>query len=117
MSWHFNFFHEGEFDHPERMSKRLIAKLDMARAYAGVPFKITSDFREEKEGDEPSAHHHGLAVDIACTDGRARYLIVVALLRAGFTRIGVYDRHVHADIATEFDGPFAPEVLWPGVSQ
>lgn len=43
---------------------------------------------------------------------RARYLIVRGALGAGFTRIGVYDRHVHLDC----DPDLPPRVLWEGVS-
>ena len=111
-------FNASEFDQPDEMSDHLISLLDMARAAAGVPFVITSSFRERTVGK--SAHEYGLAVDIdimPLDESRQRKLIVAALLAAGFTRIGIYYSdnagHVHADIGDTVDpDKWRPDHMW-----
>jgi hypothetical protein len=90
------------------MDASFIAMLDLARETAGVPFKITSDFRV---GDA-KCHGRGKAVDIACTDSRSRYAILAALVGVGFKRIGIYDRHIHVDFCTEAEGFPRPRCWW-----
>ena len=112
------YFDKTEFDHPEKMHQETIAKLDVARGIARVPFRITSDWR-----DDSKAHRTGRGVDISCKanpddetgSSRMRWAIVNGLIRAGFTRIGVYDLHVHADDEGEETHP--QQVLWIGKSQ
>ncbi len=105
-------FDESEFSDFSKMSPRLIAMLDNARHEAGVVFKLTSTYRECPP-DKPQPHARGYAVDIACVESRKRYRILVGLAAAGFTRIGIYDKHIHADC----DPSLAPEVVWLGVSR
>lgn len=102
-------FDESEFSDFSKMQPKLLARLDNARHEAGVPFDLTSTYRE---GDEKS-HGRGYAVDIACTKSRARWHILRGLIAAGFTRIGIYDLHIHADC----DPSLAPEVVWLGKSK
>lgn len=95
----------------------LPAKLDQARHYANTPFILTSTVRSAEDneralGVEASAHLSGKAVDIRVTDSEARFNIVRGLIMAGFTRIGVYNAHVHADI----DESKPQQVLWIGIS-
>lgn len=105
----YEHFSSDEFDHPDKMDPNFLRKLDIARELAGRPFILTSDLRP----DERSAHSSGTAVDIRASSGAERWAIVMAALRAGFTRIGIYDRHLHLD-----DDPEKPSnVLWPGISQ
>lgn len=99
------------------LDKELVSKLDSARHVAGVPFRITSGKRTAEEnqlagGVQDSAHETGLAVDLRVPDGTSRFLMVSALLQAGFKRIGVYDKHIHVDI----DASKPQNVLWVGVS-
>lgn len=89
----YKFFSREEFAFPDAMDTEFLAMLDRARAFAGVPFRITSSFRE---GD-PLSHGYGQAVDIACVTSRERFWIVSGCLNAGFQRIGVYPKHVHVD--------------------
>ena len=115
-----SYFRASEFVEPERMANELVSRLEIARGAAGVPFKITSSFRELTDGD--STHEHGLGVDIDTVGSRDRYAIVSALLAAGFTRIGVYysdeGGHIHADIGDTVDPEkWAPNVLWIGESR
>lgn len=105
--WHtLRWFRREEFSAPEKMNTELLAGLDFAREHAGVPFKITSSYRD---GD-PGAHGRGLAVDIQARSAWVRFRILRGLFAAGFCRIGVYERHVHADIASHR----TQDVLWYG---
>jgi len=45
----------------------------------------------------------GCAADIACRGSRDRFIIVTALLEAGFDRIGIGDGFVHCD--TDWEKP------------
>ena len=108
------FFRPEEFgDHAHRMDPEFISKLELARAASGVPYKITSGWREKSE--DSKAHHFGKAVDIRAKTSAHRMAILRGLILAGFTRIGVYysTGHVHADTNTVEDG-FPQNVLWVG---
>ena len=105
-----NHFEPGEFKHPDRMDYGFMQRLDLARSFAGIPFEITSDYRDD---DDHSPHRTGRAVDIRSHHSLTKFKIVRGLLKAGFTRIGVYDRHVHVD--SDPQGP--SEVLWIGESR
>lgn len=76
----------------------------------GFELDITSSYRE---GDE-RCHGRGLAVDIACTNGANRMLLVREALSLDFVRIGIYDRHVHLDLCR---GDYPQQVIWIGVSR
>ena len=97
------------------LDRELCARLDQARHHANTPFILTSTLRspERALGVENSAHLTGKAVDIRITDSTARFKIVRGLILAGFTRIGVYDKHAHADI----DESKPQEVMWLGESK
>ena len=100
------------------LNHELVAMLDMARKYAGVPFIIkcglrTPERNAQVDGVEDSAHITGLAVDIAVSDSDRRFKIVSGALQAGFKRIGVYDRSLHLDI----DKSKPQNVIWWGVSK
>ena len=95
------------------MSPDLLAMLDQAREYAGVPFKINSAFRTveyEKSKGRPGTSQHckGLAVDIACYTSNFRMRIVNALLVVGFHRIGIGSRFIHVDIGYKGSEP----IIW-----
>lgn len=84
------------------MDEKLVQRLDLARSIAKVPFKVTSAVRCKTynvkiRGRKNSAHLTGNAVDIRCTDSSKRFLIIDALLRVGFNRIGIYDTFIHVD--------------------
>lgn len=101
----------------EGLDPELVSKLDTARKVAGVPFVITSGKRapEENEramGVEGSAHISGKAVDLRVPGSRERFLMLKGLFAAGFTRIGVYNAHIHVDTDSTKD----PDVVWVGVS-
>lgn len=111
INWgNYQFFEAREFTHPNKMDPRLLRKLDNARAFAGIAFVITSSFRPEST----TSHGRGTGVDIRCHDSLSRFRIVEALLHEKFTRIGIYDKHIHADIDSSEDAP--QEVIWWGTS-
>lgn len=100
------YFTDEEFQRvsssPMILDEDAIIKLDMARHYAGVPFKLNSAYRSPADnasvgGVERSAHLSGTAFDIACNNSYQRERIVAGALAAGFNRIGIGKTFVHLD--------------------
>ena len=96
-----------------KIDPQFVKKLDEARRLAKIPFIITSGYRCEKHNKEvggkaDSAHLKGVAADISCQTSTSRYLIVNALIRAGFNRIGIAKDFIHCDI----DKDKLQEVIW-----
>ena len=102
------FFEYGEFDSPDekgsyqQMSVPFLNKLTKARELAAIGFKITSGYRtpdhnEKVGGVSNSSHTLGHAVDIYAPTSRQKYIIINALLQAGFNRIGVAKNFIHVD--------------------
>jgi len=92
------YFKEAEY----KMDADFLAKLDEARELADIPFIINSAYRSveqnKKVGGKPnSSHLKGLAVDIKIKDSRTRYIVLNALIRVGFNRIGVASTFIHVD--------------------
>ena len=120
----FKHFTWEEFDSPDApgsgymCSMDLLHKLNVAREHAKCPFKITSGYRTkaynkdlQKRGYKASvnsSHCKGLAADIAITDNKRRWTIINALIRAGFTRIGISETFLHVDI----DNDKQQHVIW-----
>lgn len=99
----------------EGLDPKLVEMLDKARGLAKVPFRITSGRRSAEQnqaagGVMDSSHTRGLAVDLACYDSRTRMRMLCGLVLAGFTRVGVYSSHLHADV----DDSLPADVLWLG---
>ncbi len=87
--------------------------LDVARFHAGVPFIINSAYRtvehEESRGrDGSSSHTKGVAVDLKAQNSRSRFRIIEGLIKAGFTRIGIHEGFIHADMDSNKD----EQVTW-----
>lgn len=113
------FFEYSEFDSPDQkgsytnMDVAFLNKLSKARELAAIGFKITSGYRSpahnEKVGGVPSSSHIlGHACDIYAPTSRQKYIIINALLQAGFNRIGVAKNFIHVD-----DDPSKNEdVIW-----
>lgn len=102
------WFNYSEFDSPDEpgsgnnMDQDFLEMLDEARSRAGVPFAITSGYRSEEHnasvgGQRDSSHLKGCAADIVAYTSRDRFLIVTALLEAGFDRIGIGEDFIHVD--------------------
>lgn len=104
MKW----FNYSEFDSPDEpgsgnyMDEEFLEMLDDARSRAAIPFVVTSGYRTEAHnfevgGTQNSSHMKGCAADIACRGSRDRFIIVTALLEAGFDRIGIGEGFIHVD--------------------
>lgn len=59
-------------------------------------------------GSVDSAHTKGLAADIKCDDSGYRFLLIKALVKVGFTRIGIGKDFIHCDL----DKDKAQNVIW-----
>ena len=91
----------------KNMKKDFLVKLDEARGIAGIPFTITSGWRSRETNErliregykasKNSSHLAGVAVDIACNNSLNRIKIVSALIKVGFTRIGIAKTFIHVD--------------------
>ena len=120
----FKYFNYDEFDSPlqegsgQLMQDQFLHRLDQAREIANIPFRITSGFRIEADIERllsqgykvsrNSSHLKGCAVDIAIPSSEHRYIILNALLKAGFNRIGIADSFIHVDS----DEEKVPFVIW-----
>jgi zinc D-Ala-D-Ala carboxypeptidase len=80
---------------------KFLAQLDIARAYAGVPFIINSGYRcpihNKEVGSSSQNHIAGKAADIQAADGQIRGKILRGLYLAGFRRIGISKTFIHVD--------------------
>ena len=103
--------------HKGNIENRLREKLEAARILAGVPFIINSGFRCAKNqadliarglSEPTSSHPKGLAVDIKADNSQPRWLIINALIKAHFRRIGLARTFIHTDI----DEDKTQDVLW-----
>ena len=101
-------FELSEFDSPDEigsgkyMDDPFLQMLDDARSIAGITFKINSGFRTKSRNEScggkiNSSHLFGYAADIHCTDSRSRFIIIDALTKAGFNRIGIGNTFIHVD--------------------
>ncbi len=102
------YFKISEFASPDdptsgsMMEEEFLEMLDLARDIAGFPFIINSGFRsiahnQAINGEKNSSHLMGWAADLHCGTGKRRFLMVEALLDAGFTRLGIGDTFIHCD--------------------
>ena len=85
---------------------QLIMMLMVARIIAGIPFSINDGCRTREDNAklvakglaaEDSSHLEGYAADISCTASRQRSIMLGALRKAGFTRIGISKSFIHVD--------------------
>lgn len=108
MSKRYKHFDVSEFDSPDKegsgsyMEHDFLEMLDCARDIAGFPFIINSGFRTIEHnkavgGSGSSSHLLGWAADIHVTSSRKRFILIEALLDAGFTRIGIAETFIHVD--------------------
>jgi uncharacterized protein YcbK (DUF882 family) len=104
-----NYFDLAEFDQPgspgthKQMDINLLMIVDNMRNRSGIPYTITSAYRDEEYnksigGVENSSHCKGLAVDIAAPTSKQKFLIIEAALHFGIQRIGVGSNFIHIDI-------------------
>lgn len=95
------------------MKQVAMTKFDKARQLAGIPFVINCAYRDRaydlaKGRSGNSAHTRGYALDIRCNTSQNRMIIVNALIKAGFTRIGDGNGFIHADC----DPSLPQKVFW-----
>lgn len=88
-----------------QVQESFLERLEVARIIAGIRFRVNSAYRSEAWEREHnrsglSMHCLGRAVDISCKNSESRYIIVSALLRAGFRGIGISKTFIHVDDRT-----------------
>tara|TARA_R110002049_G_scaffold30901_1_gene105545 strand:+ start:25 stop:390 length:366 start_codon:yes stop_codon:yes gene_type:complete len=112
-----------EFDSPDlpnsgiNMDAAFLQMLDDARGIAGIPFNITSGYRSVSRnklvgGVQNSSHIIGKACDISIKSGSERYIILNALIKAGFRRLGVAKTFIHCDNDSTEQGGTKPNSVW-----
>ena len=121
-------FETQEFDSPDlpnsgiNMDNAFLQMLNDARGIAGIPFKITSGYRTKEYNEDllkrgykaskNSSHLIGKAVDISVQSGNERYIILNALIQAGFRRLGVAKTFIHCDSDSIEQGGTKPNSVW-----
>ena len=112
------YFTLEEFDSPDykgsgiNMDKDFLNMLDNARDIAGISFKITSGYRTKEHnkkvgGVKNSSHLIGFAADIAVFNNQQRGIILSALIKAKFKRVGIAKSFLHCDT-----DPNKPNSFW-----
>ena len=116
-------FETQEFNSPDlensgiNMDAAFLQMLDDARGISGIPFNITSGYRTKNRnklvgGVANSSHLVGKAADISVQSGNERYIIINALIKAGFKRIGVAKTFIHCDNDSLEQGGTKPNSIW-----
>ena len=100
------------------MDDEFLKKLQCARTVAAIPFRISSGYRcpsynQEIGGVQDSSHTKGMGCDIKAASGKDKVTMLRSFLAVGFTRVGMYDSHVHVDL----DANKPQDVLWIGESK
>lgn len=86
------------------LSRETQKAFELAQVYYGAPIFITSAYRSKEHNKEVggainSQHLFGRAIDVRLPTTEAqRVKLVWALTISGFTSIGWYSTHIHADI-------------------
>lgn len=115
----YNYFTNNDFRNAtpscsiDDMEENFLHRLDVARYHSGVPYIVLSAHRTEeheiaKGRDGTSSHTKGIAVDLKATNSRARYKILIGLIKAGFNRLGIYESFIHCDSDPDKD----QQVIW-----
>jgi zinc D-Ala-D-Ala carboxypeptidase len=96
---------------------QFLLKIQAARTLSNVPFRLRApsgsacrcaEHNISVGGSEDSSHVKGLAMDIPYANSRECYLILDALIRVGFHRIGIGRSFIHVDDDQQKD----PMVIW-----
>ena len=105
-----------------KMNQKVINKLQAMRSSLGKRILISEGggyrcqkYQDLYHPDMKSAHVLGEAADIKCSSSSKRYRLVQLIYAVSFKRFGVYDKHLHVDIAKDSEG-FPPRVTWVGIS-
>lgn len=110
----------GNYDYtkmPDELRTKLYNLATQLGCTEGSKLYITSHYRTPEQnvkckGSPTSSHLNGSAVDISCHLSPYRYKLLVSALAVGFTRIGLYDKHIHLDV----DSKKVQGVVWIGKS-
>lgn len=92
---------------PDKLKfQNFIAKLQDARTWAGVPFRVLVGYRckhrNSRVGGIPdSSLTKGFAAKLECTGSGDRFLMIGGLLNAGFTRIGIGSDFIFVSLDTK----------------
>lgn len=108
-------------DEVKGLQPDLVYKLDRMRGYLGLPIRLTETVAKGGSHVKDSAHETGDAADGTIRrkgDPRPYTLdeqltIAWAAGRAGISRLGVYNRHFHVDVASGKPSP----AIWTGESK
>lgn len=103
-----DYFAESEFGRcvpacsKSQMNVDFLKRLNKARRIAGIPFILNCAYRsiewDKSKGRTGNSYHtKGRAVDIRCLDNNSRFVIVNALIDAGFHGIGISNSFIHVD--------------------
>ena len=123
-------FRRSEFADPDRLSPQLLELIDEIRDRAGLPIRITSDYRSQEEHEaiypDPSSrpnspHTRGTGLDFVPIPFSAhnRLLVLAAITEiyaeSGAPNLGleIANRHFHIDLDTTLRRPW----LWIGKSK
>ena len=109
------YFNISEFDSSDlpgsgtNMHSDFLERIDEVREVFGRPMVINSGYRtiyknQEAGGKPRSSHLDGLAVDVHCNNSRDRFDLMEAFLEVGFTRLGIGNTFIHADLADQIEG-------------
>ena len=116
------YFKDSEFVRPDLLRPEMKELLDYLRALYGSPLIVSSSLRSAKKnasvgGASRSSHKlapDGLYSGIDLTTpankltGAQKFRLVHIALDAGFSRIGIYEKHIHLDVEK-----YLPQnVLW-----
>ena len=84
-----------------KMNLDFIARLDKARGISDISYKVNSGYRCSKHNKEIGSmsenHPSGHGADIECLTNSKRIRMLVGLIMAGFTRIGIRKDFIHVD--------------------
>lgn len=97
----------GKCSGDQTLAPKLYDMMNVTRYYYGKPLYVTSGYRC-KLHPKWSENHEGFAVDFHCGDSRHRFELITAMLKAGFTRVGIAKDFIHGDITPNKD----QEVIW-----
>lgn len=99
----------------------LVYKLDRMRAYLEIPIRLTETVASGGSHVPNTAHSTGEAADgtIRSKEDLSPYTLAEQLKiawaagKAGFSRVGIYNRHFHVDVAVDKPMP----AIWTGESK
>jgi hypothetical protein len=123
-------FDKTEFEHPNELDENILLLLDEIRERAGIPIKITSDYRSQEEHEQiypdpnkrpNSPHPRRVAVDFkpipftATTRLRVIWAVTSLFVEGRCNRLGfeIADRHFHIDLDLKLKRPH----FWLGRSK